>query len=71
MMRYEGLLTSVQHLAGYFTTMDADFIFLWRRRNGNPDCIGIFLLEDAKIKQVREVVDAHREQKSGEGPHAG
>jgi hypothetical protein len=71
MMRYEGLLTGDQHCAGYFTTMDEDFIFLWHRRDGNPDCIRIFLLDDAKIKEIRRAVDAQQEQESDKGPHAG
>jgi len=53
-MRYEGFLTGAQHCAGYFTTMDDDFVFLWHRRNGNPDCIAIFLLANNTIKQIRE-----------------
>jgi len=56
-VNYEGLLTGAQHCAGYFTTMDPDFIFLWHRRNGHPDCIKIFLFDETTIEEVREAVD--------------
>jgi len=56
-VNYEGLLNGAQHCAGYFTTMDPDFIFLWRRRNGTADCIKVFLFEETTIKEVREAVD--------------
>ena len=56
-MKYEGLLTEAQKRAGYFVTQDEDFVFLWHRRNGNPDCIAIFLYEDVKLKQIREVAE--------------
>lgn len=56
-MHYIGLLTHQQKQAGYFVSQDEDFVFLWHRRNGNPDCIRIFPYEDAKIKEVREAAD--------------
>jgi len=55
-MIFEGLLTGAQHCAGYFTTMDKDFVYLWHRRNGNPVCVAMFLYDDVKVKQVREAV---------------
>jgi len=57
-MKYEGLLTDAQKRAGYFVTQDPDFVYLWHRRDGNPDIIAIFLYEDCRIKQVREAADA-------------
>ena len=59
-MEYVGLLTDVQKRAGYFTTQDADSVFLWHRRNGNPDCVAIFLFDDVKLKQIREKADEDR-----------
>lgn len=65
-MKYEGLLTESQKRAGYFITQDEDFVFLWHRRNGNPDCIAIFLYEDCKIKDVRNAAEADKQRSEGE-----
>ncbi len=56
-MIFIGLLTHEQKQAGYFVSQTEDFVFLWHRRNGHPDCIAIFLYDDVKIKQVREAAD--------------
>jgi len=53
-VQYIGLLTDQQKRAGYFVGQDEDFIYLWHRRNGNPDIIAIFLYDTATIKQIRE-----------------
>jgi len=58
-VKYEGLLTETQKRAGYFVTQDKDFIFIWHGRNGNPDCVAIFLYDDVKLKEIRETVDKH------------
>ena len=56
-MKYEGLLTETQKRAGYFVTQDGEFVFLWHRRNGNPDCLAIFLYDDVKVREIRESAD--------------
>lgn len=57
-MKFEGLLTGQQHCDGYFTMMDEDFIFLWYGKNTDkPDCIGIFLLDFVKVKDLRDTVE--------------
>lgn len=61
-MIYIGLLTHQQKQAGYFVTQNEDFIWIWHRRNGNPICIAIFLYEDAKVKEIREVAERHRKE---------
>ena len=53
-MKYIGLLTDAQKRAGYFVTQDEDFVYLWHRRNGNPECIKVFLYEDVRLKEIRE-----------------
>ena len=54
--KYEGLLTDSQKRAGYFCTMDEDFVFVFRSRPYvNP--IAIFIYELCKIRDVREVVE--------------
>lgn len=58
-MIFIGLLTHQQKQAGYFVSQDEDFVYLWHRRNGNPEIIAIFLYNDVKIKQVREEADKH------------
>jgi hypothetical protein len=61
-MRYEGLLTGAQHCAGFFTMMDPDFVYLWHQNNGNPNCIGIFLLRGLTIDEVREAAEKYTKQ---------
>lgn len=53
-MNYIGLLTDAQKRAGYFTTQDEGFIYLWHRRNGNPQIVAVFLYETARVKEIRE-----------------
>ena len=60
-MIFIGLLTHQQKQAGYFVTQNEDFVWLWHRRNGYPDCIAIFLFDDVKIKEVREVAERDRQ----------
>lgn len=61
-MKFIGLLTHQQKQAGYFLTQNEDFIWLWHRRNGNPICIAIFLYADARVKQIRDMADEHRQE---------
>ena len=61
-MKYIGLLTHQHKQAGYFITQDEDFIWLWHRRNGNPDCIAIFLYQVARIKEIRDMAQEHLER---------
>ncbi len=58
-MEYVGLLTDTQKRAGYFISQDEDFVWLWHKRNGNPDIIGVFLYQNATIKQVRDHAQWH------------
>lgn len=61
-MNFIGLLTHQQKQAGFFITQDDDFVYLWRGRNGShPDIVGIWLYEDCRIKQVRDMADAQME----------
>lgn len=60
-MIFIGLLTHQQKQAGYFVSQDEDFIWLWAGRNTNPTCIGIFLYQDAKVREIREHCQAHFE----------
>ena len=60
-MIYIGLLTHKQKQAGYFVSQDPDFIWLWYKRNGNPDIIGVFLYANATVKQIRETAQKHLE----------
>ena len=60
-MQFVGLLTDKQKRGGYFITQTQDFIWLWWGRNGNPNCIGIFLYLDAKVSAIREYCQAHLE----------
>ncbi len=63
-MKFEGLLTGQQKCDGYFTTMDEDFIFLWHGKNTDkPDCIGTFLLDSAKVKEIRDKVEADMKER--------
>jgi hypothetical protein len=56
-MKYVGLLTDEQKRAGYFVSQDEDFIYLWHRMNGNPECIAVFDYETATIREIRERAD--------------
>ena len=56
-MQYIGLLTDAQKRAGYFVTQDKDFVYLWYGKNGNPDCIAIFLYNTARIREIRDAAD--------------
>jgi len=56
-MQFIGLLTDQQKRAGYFTTQSQDFVWLWHRRDGNPDIIAVWLYDGCQIKQVREAAD--------------
>lgn len=60
-MIFIGLLTHQQKQAGYFVSQDDDFIWLWWGRNGNPNCIGVFIYQDAKVSAIREHCQAHLE----------
>lgn len=60
-MIYIGLLTHKQKQAGYFVSQDKDFIWLWHKRNGNPDIIGVFLYVNATVKQIRDTAQQHLE----------
>ena len=63
-MNYIGLLTHQQKQAGYFVTQDEDFIWLWHGRNSNhPNCIGIFLYDRARVKEIRDYAQLHTEGK--------
>ena len=61
-MNYIGLLTHQQKQAGYFATQNEDFVWLWHRRNGNPNCIAIFLYQDVKVKDIRETAEKDRQE---------
>ncbi len=63
-MTFIGLLTHQQKQAGYFVSQDLDFIYLWYRRNGNPDCVAVYLYDDAKVKQIRD--DAEKDMERNE-----
>ncbi|KKM73566.1 hypothetical protein LCGC14_1409170 [marine sediment metagenome] len=58
-MKWVGLLTDQQKRAGYFISQTEDFIYLWHRRNGNPDIIAVFLYENATVKQIRDEAGNH------------
>lgn len=58
-MKYVGLLTDEQKRAGYFVSQDDDFVYLWRNKDGKPDCIAIFLYDLVRVKQIRDTVIAH------------
>jgi len=49
-----GLLTHQQKQAGYFVTQDEDFIYLFHRNSGNPRVVGIFLYDNATVKEIRD-----------------
>lgn len=53
------VLTHQQKQAGYFVTQNEDFVWVWHRRNGNPNCIAIFLYDDVKLKEIREIAENH------------
>ena len=53
-MQYIGPLTHQQKQAGYFVSEDEDLVWLWHRRNGNSECIAVWLFDDLKIKTVRD-----------------
>ena len=58
-MIFIGLLTHQQKQAGYFVTQDEDFIYLWHGKNtSQPNCVGIFPYEFAKVKDIRETAEA-------------
>lgn len=59
-MNYIGLLTHQQKQAGYFVTQNDDFVWLFHRRNGNPNCIAIFLYQDVKLREIREKAEKDR-----------
>lgn len=52
--KFIGLLTHEQKQAGYFVSQDEDFIYLFHRNNGTPRIVGIFLYDNATIKEIRE-----------------
>ena len=60
-MHFIGLLTHQQKQAGYFVSQDEDFVWLFRGRNGNPECIKTWLYEDLTIKTVRDAAQEHME----------
>ena len=66
-MKYEGLLTDSQKRDGYFVTCDEDFVFVYYKRNGNPSPIAILLYETVKLKEIRDIVEEHRELRKGDG----
>ena len=62
-MTFIGLLTHEQKQAGYLVSQDEDFIFLWRGRNTNhPKCVGIFLFDFAKVRDIREAAELDMKQ---------
>lgn len=61
-MKYIGLLTHQQKQAGLFVTQDEDFIWLWHGRDGSPDIIAVFLYETARVKEIRDMAEKHRQE---------
>lgn len=61
-MIFIGLLTHEQKQAGYFVTQDEDFVWLWHRRNGSPDCIAIFLYLEVRVRDIRDKAEEHRQE---------
>jgi len=51
------LLTEAQKRAGYFLSQAGELVFLWHRRNGNPDCIAGFPYKDLRAKEIEKAVD--------------
>lgn len=58
--KYEGLLTDSQKRAGYFTSMDEDFVFVWKS-NPHVNPIAIFIYDRCTIKEVRDAVEKDRD----------
>jgi hypothetical protein len=69
-MKFIGLLTHEQKQAGYFVSQDEDFIWLWHTNNGHPDIVAIFLYDDARVKQIREAADKHRQELPARKPES-
>lgn len=62
-MKWQGLITDEQHRAGYGSTMDEDFIYIWHGRDGSAACIAVLEFETTTVKDVRDVIESH----AGEG----
>ena len=60
-MQFIGLLTHQHKQAGYFVSQDEDFVWLWHRRNGNPECIAVWPYEGLMIKTVRDKAEENME----------
>ena len=56
-MQYIGLLTHDQKQAGFFVSQDEDFIFLWQGWNCYPDIIAVFLYEQVRVKEIRDMAE--------------
>ncbi len=56
-MKWQGLITDIQHRAGYGSTQDEDFLYIGYGRNGTAGLVATLLFEIATIKQVRELIE--------------
>lgn len=61
-MLFIGLLTHQQKQAGFFITQDADFVYLFYGRNGKPVCKAVFLYDDVKVKEIRDIAEKYRQE---------
>lgn len=61
-MIFIGLLTDQQKRAGFFVSQDEDFIYLFHRNGGEPQCLSIFIYETATVKTIRDTTEQHKKE---------